>query len=188
MSSGKAREIISSLIEALGMERFLSEMNVSREDVDAWLKGERPIPFHILSKALKMKAKLYSKPKQIKVESYVKPRDKSSATAFKRMLLKSTIIVLAMLILSTVLAPFVEEVYFRGFSYQAFKKSWGTKTAILLCSVFFSMLHMDPWSIPHTFIVGVILTLVYEKTGNLNAAVIAHSMNNLLAVLIYLFT
>jgi len=102
MSSGKAREIISSLIEALGMERFLSEMNVSREDVDAWLKGERPIPFHILSKALKMKAKLYSKPKQIKVESYVKPRDKSSATAFKRMLLKSTIIVLAMLILSII--------------------------------------------------------------------------------------
>jgi membrane protease YdiL (CAAX protease family) len=95
---------------------------------------------------------------------------------------------IAMLILSTVLAPFVEEVYFRGFSYQAFKKSWGTKTAILLCSVFFSILHMDPWSIPHTFIVGVILTLVYEKTGNLNAAVIAHSMNNLLAVLIYLFT
>jgi hypothetical protein len=102
MSSGKAREIISSLIEALGMERFLSEMNVSREDVDAWLKGERPIPFHILSKALKMKAKLYSKPKQIKVESYVKPRDRSSATAFKRMLLKSTIIVLAMLTFSII--------------------------------------------------------------------------------------
>jgi membrane protease YdiL (CAAX protease family) len=95
---------------------------------------------------------------------------------------------IAMLIFSTVLAPFVEEIYFRGFSYQAFKKSWGVKAAIPLCSVFFSILHMDPWSIPNTFIIGVILTLVYEKTKNLNAAVIAHSMNNLIAVLIYLLT
>ncbi|MEM2739800.1 MAG: hypothetical protein QXQ29_03260 [Candidatus Bathyarchaeia archaeon] len=102
MSSEKAREIISSLIEAMGIESFLSEMNVSREEVDAWLRGERPIPFHILSKALKMKVELYSKPRQIKVESYVKSKDGSSTATLKRMLLKSTIIVLAMLTFSII--------------------------------------------------------------------------------------
>ncbi|MEM2740111.1 MAG: CPBP family glutamic-type intramembrane protease [Candidatus Bathyarchaeia archaeon] len=93
---------------------------------------------------------------------------------------------IAMAIFSIIIAPLVEEVYFRGFSYQAFRKSWGVKMAIPLCSIFFSILHMDPWSIPNTFIAGMILTLVYEKTRNLNATVVAHSVNNLLALLIYL--
>ncbi|MEM2350062.1 MAG: CPBP family glutamic-type intramembrane protease [Candidatus Bathyarchaeia archaeon] len=95
---------------------------------------------------------------------------------------------IAIAVFSVLLAPFVEEVYFRGFSYQAFKKSWGVKAAIPLCSIFFSILHMDPWSIPNTFIAGLILTLVYEKTGNLNATIIAHSINNLSAILIYLLS
>lgn len=95
---------------------------------------------------------------------------------------------IAIAIFSILLAPFVEEVYFRGFSYQAFRKSWGVKAAIPLCSIFFSILHMDPWSIPNTFIAGLILTILYEKTGSLNATVIAHSINNLSAILIYLLT
>ncbi|MEM1559837.1 MAG: hypothetical protein QXH79_06210 [Candidatus Bathyarchaeia archaeon] len=98
MSSERAREMISSIIEAIGIERFLSEMNVSREDVDAWLKGERPIPFHILSKALKMKAELYyRKPRIARVEVYARSRSVGSTAVFKKMLIKSTIIVLAML-------------------------------------------------------------------------------------------
>ncbi|MCS7112394.1 MAG: CPBP family glutamic-type intramembrane protease [Nitrososphaerota archaeon] len=92
----------------------------------------------------------------------------------------------SMAIFSVIVAPFVEEVYFRGFSYQAFRKSWGVKMAVPLCSMFFSILHMDPWSIPNMFIAGVILTLIYERTMNLNATVIAHSINNLSAILIYL--
>lgn len=91
-----------------------------------------------------------------------------------------------LILFASLLAPIVEEIYFRGFSYQAFRKAWGFKRGILICSSFFAVLHMDPWAIPHTFIAGVILTYLYEKTGTIQSTILAHSINNLVAFLSYL--
>jgi len=85
---------------------------------------------------------------------------------------------------ASVIAPIIEEVYFRGFSYQAFKKRWGTKGGLPASATFFALLHLDPWVLLEVLIIGILLAYAYEKTRSLPLVIIAHILNNTVALLI----
>lgn len=88
------------------------------------------------------------------------------------------------LFLGSIIAPVIEEIYFRGFSYQAFKKKWGANWGTFVNAIFFALLHLDPWVFLHILVIGIVLAYAYEKTGSLPLVMIAHSLNNALAFLI----
>ena len=57
----------------------------------------------------------------------------------------------------------------------------------LLSALLFSGLHRIVWLIPALAVIGVILALVYEKSGSLWPAVIVHALfNSVGVVLVYL--
>ena len=84
---------------------------------------------------------------------------------------------------AVVLAPLWEELLMRGILYPYFRRDFGRKVAIIGSSLAFALLHGIGFILIPTFIAGVALALLYEKTGLLAPCVVAHAVFNLIAVL-----
>lgn len=73
------------------------------------------------------------------------------------------------------LGPFVEELTFRGLLLPSWAERWGPTRALVVSSLCFAALHLDPLG---TFAFSVVVSLVFLKTGSLWLPVIIHSVNN----------
>nr|WP_298896930.1 type II CAAX endopeptidase family protein [uncultured Altererythrobacter sp.] len=84
---------------------------------------------------------------------------------------------------------FLEEVVFRGVLFSVLERYFGLWVALLLPSLAFSLLHLlnDNWSswfaIAIGFLLGVLWSLVYWRTGNIWAAGLNHALWNYTIVL-----
>lgn len=84
----------------------------------------------------------------------------------------------AMFLLGGFLAPFAEELYFRGTLYQWFRQRLGVTPAIFISGLIFGVLHGD-WSVGFAaFVLGIILAWSFEKSKSLWTAFIIHAINN----------
>jgi len=80
-----------------------------------------------------------------------------------------------------VIAPFAEEVLFRGYLYGKIKHYAPVWLAIILSSVLFGVAH-GAWNVGvDTFALGIILCLLREITGSLWASIFVHMAKNSLA-------
>ncbi len=78
-----------------------------------------------------------------------------------------------------VAAPISEEIVFRGFIFTALRRKIGILSAGFVSSLMFSALHFYSWSgFVTIFLVGLILTYVFERSKSLWPAVIIHATNN----------
>jgi membrane protease YdiL (CAAX protease family) len=82
-----------------------------------------------------------------------------------------------------VIVPIGEEVFFRGFVYGGLRRRWGVAAALVVSSLFFSVVHLKLVHGFSIFLLAVIFALVYERTGSLVPPIVAHAVNNLIAVL-----
>jgi membrane protease YdiL (CAAX protease family) len=83
--------------------------------------------------------------------------------------------------LLVVVAPFAEELFFRGFLYQAFRNSFGVLPGALLSALIFGAIHFELFKLVQLAILGVILALLFEKTQSLWPPIMLHAVNNALA-------
>ncbi|GAB6170850.1 CPBP family intramembrane metalloprotease [Paradesulfitobacterium aromaticivorans] len=88
-----------------------------------------------------------------------------------------------LLLLGGIIAPLKEEIIFRGLIYPPLREAYGRGKGMLLTGVFFATLHFDLVRFLPLFIGGVILTWVYERSGSLWPAVLAHGTWNVLMAL-----
>ncbi len=91
-----------------------------------------------------------------------------------------------LLIVVAFIAHVIEEVFFRGFLYSAFKKNWGVLPALLLSSILFSVVHLQLYSFVPLMIIGWLLAYIFEKTKSLFPAIFLHGVYNLILILILL--
>ena len=87
-----------------------------------------------------------------------------------------------LLIVAGVLAPFAEELFFRGFLYNSAKHRLGVIPGIILSSLIFAIIHIGPLAVVGIIPMGILLALAYEKTGSLWVPIMMHATNNILAV------
>lgn len=82
-----------------------------------------------------------------------------------------------------ILGPIVEELTFRE-AFQGTLLRGGCKAwvAMVVSAACFGLVHMNPAQIPFAFLMGLILSYVYQKTGNIFVTSIIHILNNSLAV------
>jgi len=81
-------------------------------------------------------------------------------------------------IATIVLAPVAEELLFRGLLYPTIKQNGHPRLAWVVTSVVFALTHFNLMALlPLTFL-AIILTLLYEFTGNLLAPITTHSLFN----------
>ncbi|MDT9544961.1 type II CAAX endopeptidase family protein [Lactobacillus jensenii] len=84
-----------------------------------------------------------------------------------------------------VVAPFFEELIFRQFFFNCFSNlKLNGYIQIVLNGLFFSVMHESrlDFYFPVYWLLGSILALIYLKTKDLKCSIIAHSINNLVAL------
>lgn len=99
---------------------------------------------------------------------------------------QSPAVIAGMLFVACVLAPLSEELLFRAGLYRYIRQKLGRTPALLLSGVCFGMLHGNWAGFVPLAVLGMILAIVYEATGSLRVAVVAHSLFNLNTILIVL--
>ena len=96
----------------------------------------------------------------------------------------STAAMLAVAFLVSVVAPVAEEFFFRGYFFTALRSWRGVWPAAILTGLVFGAIHVG--SAPAPFLVplavfGLVLCLLYWRTGSLYPCIALHALNNSLA-------
>lgn len=86
------------------------------------------------------------------------------------------------IVVFSVLPALCEEFFFRGIIYRSFE-NLGTGMAIGVSSFYFALFHFDLRNLAGPLFLGFLITWYCYRTGSIYAAVLAHFINNLMAVL-----
>jgi membrane protease YdiL (CAAX protease family) len=90
--------------------------------------------------------------------------------------------VLLLVLVTVVMAPIVEELFFRGLVLRSAEKRWGMGWAIAFSSLLFGVTHFELLQLPPLALFGLIAALLTVRTGRLGPAIWAHVGFNALAV------
>ena len=85
---------------------------------------------------------------------------------------------LLMLLLAGFLAPFGEELLFRGVLYKFTRDKWGVWMGVFLSSLLFGLIHGNLAVGLTGFFVGIVAAILYEYSKSLWTAIIVHIINN----------
>lgn len=81
----------------------------------------------------------------------------------------------AMAVSVIVVAPLVEELFFRGLLLDAMRRRWGTAAAVMGSSAVFGATHFQLLQFPALTLSGVVFAIAAVRTGRLGAAVAVHA-------------
>ena len=85
-----------------------------------------------------------------------------------------------------IIGPIVEELVFReGICGHLMRSGANKWKAIWVSAVIFGIIHFNPAQVPFAILMGVILGVIYVKTGNIVITSIIHVLNNSIAVVQY---
>jgi membrane protease YdiL (CAAX protease family) len=100
----------------------------------------------------------------------------------------------ALLIGAAVIAPFVEELFFRGFLFGIYSRRQPVWLAYLVSGVLFTILHLEPNRMNvqqmaglsvGIFLLAMLLAWVYRHTDSLYPGMIAHAINNATGLILF---
>jgi len=87
-----------------------------------------------------------------------------------------------------IVAPFSEELLFRGFVQRIMQRNMNAPLAVILAGVLFGLAHFDITLFPSTALLGIFFGYLFVKTGNLVYPFSAHAVYNLISLLRLHFT
>lgn len=82
-----------------------------------------------------------------------------------------------------IIAPIVEETFFRGFLFAGFRQRYGYNKAALLSSAIFAAAHLQPSVLVPTFVLGYIFSYLYHKSNSIIPGMIMHFMVNAFGII-----
>lgn len=87
-----------------------------------------------------------------------------------------------LVIFVAIVGPVFEEIFFRGFAYQALRRRWGRWPSVLATAILFSLLHASLSAFLPILGLGVLLACVFEASGSLVPSIVIHVCQNSVAV------
>lgn len=87
-------------------------------------------------------------------------------------------LIIAMAFAAVVVAPIVEEIFFRGYLYPVTKRFSDRYFAAFVTSLLFALMHGNVHVLPALFILAVIMCVLFELTGSLWAPIALHVIFN----------
>jgi membrane protease YdiL (CAAX protease family) len=91
---------------------------------------------------------------------------------------ESTLVTAAILLLACVVAPIVEESFFRGFLQPAVRQVVGQRGGIIITAALFALAHHSLSIFLPIFVLGLVLGYLYEKTQSTFASAALHAIHN----------
>ena len=83
-----------------------------------------------------------------------------------------------LLVGGAVIAPVVEEIFFRGFVFAGFRRGYGWRKAALLSSALFALIHGEWTAFLPIFLLGLVLAYLYHRSHSLWPGIFLHMLNN----------
>ena len=84
-----------------------------------------------------------------------------------------------------IVIPIAEELMFRGILYKRFRERQGFWYSALWSALLFSFIHSNTTQMIYAFLLGVLLSYLYEKFGSFRAPVVLHILLNTGSVVFY---
>jgi membrane protease YdiL (CAAX protease family) len=95
---------------------------------------------------------------------------------------------LAAFTLIVLIAPWSEELVFRGIFLRGFVPRYGITKAVLTSAALFAAVHFYPVRLPGMFAAGILLCFLALRAGSLWPGILAHTLNNAIAATGMFFT
>ena len=109
----------------------------------------------------------------------------SSGPAIGYELNNTMIIAIGIVLVNIVLlAPLIEEFFFRGILYSWLRGRFGVLTGVLVSSILFGLVHLDPAMMIAAGVMGLALAVFYELSRSLWVPILMHFVNNALIVVL----
>jgi uncharacterized protein len=84
----------------------------------------------------------------------------------------------ATLLVAVFVAPFCEEIFFRGFIFMGLRSAMPVGVAIVASAFLFAVAHADLGSFAVLFIIGIVLAFIRWRTRSLWPGIFLHMLNN----------
>ena len=88
----------------------------------------------------------------------------------------------ALSVAAATMAPFCEEVAFRGWLLTALRTRYSTGAAVVLSGLLFAVMHLDPVRFSALVVLGVLYAWLTWRSGSVWPAILAHATNNSLGL------
>ena len=92
--------------------------------------------------------------------------------------------VLLVLIAASVVAPIIEETFFRGVLFTAFRTKLPVWPSVLLTSAVFAIIHPLPGGFLPIFTLACVLALLRERSGSVLPGIVCHSVYNTIVLVV----
>jgi len=89
---------------------------------------------------------------------------------------------LLLLLGGALLAPIIEEIFFRGFVFSGLQQRWGWQKAAVISAGMFAAAHITPTAIIPIFILGLIFAYLYRVSNSIWPAIFMHMLTNTVAL------
>jgi uncharacterized protein len=96
--------------------------------------------------------------------------------------------VIGALIGAVVIAPFCEEIFFRGFLFAGLLRGMTVLWATLISTALFTIVHADLGSAVPLFAIGLMLAVIRWRTGSIWPGMALHMLNNAIASVLVVAT
>jgi membrane protease YdiL (CAAX protease family) len=87
-----------------------------------------------------------------------------------------------LLLAGIVVAPVVEELFFRGFLYAGLAQRYSWRKAAVISSALFALIHLQPLAIVPIFLLGYLFAYLYERSKSIWPAILMHVTTNALGL------
>lgn len=157
--------------------RSIQKRKVGKKSFSLTRKSKRAIPFLIVAGITLLLGvvgpitDLIPLPESMKL-AYIKAASQTGVLTF---------------VLMVIAAPILEELIFRGIILDGLLNRYTPATSILISSVLFGIVHLNPWQFFTGLIMGVFIGWVYHKSKSLLAAIVVHASANFSAYLLRFF-
>ena len=85
---------------------------------------------------------------------------------------------IALVVVVAIGAPVIEELVYRAMIQQSLQSRLNESIAVVVAAAFFAAIHLQPVEFPGLFLVGLILGVLYQRTGRLGSPIMAHMAFN----------
>jgi uncharacterized protein len=96
--------------------------------------------------------------------------------------------VIGALVGAVVIAPFCEEIFFRGFLFAGLLRGMTVLWATLISTALFTLVHWDKGSAIPLFAIGLMLAVIRWRTGSIWPGMALHMLNNAIASVLVVAT